>query len=224
MRQRVNTVSMACAMILVAAAGAQAQWGRPPRPSRGVCFFEDADYRGQYFCASAGRDAASIPMAANDQVSSIRIYGSVEVVVFKDGGFRGPSRRFTSSISNLQWLGWNDRISSYRVEDRSYESHGGWGGAYGGGGWGGGGSSSGHSDGWGGAYGAGSRSNWSNRDGGRWTYQEAQDIVRRAYRSVLGREPDPGARSWVDAVMKNNWTQRQLETELMKSAEYRNRR
>jgi len=41
---------------------------------------------------------------------------------------------------------------------------------------------------------------------------------------VLGREPDPGARPWTDAVMKNNWTQRQLETELMKSPEYRNRR
>ena len=48
--------------------------------------------------------------------------------------------------------------------------------------------------------------------------------LRRAYRSTLGREPDSGAGSWVDAVMKNNWSQGQLEAELRKSAEYRNKR
>jgi hypothetical protein len=224
MTQHVRIVVIACAAALLAGASAQAQWGRPSHPSRGACFFENANYEGRYFCASVGRDAATIPIDANDKISSIRIYGSAEVVVYKDGGFRGPSRRFTSSVSNLGWVGWADRISSYRVEERSYgNTAGGWGGAYGGGGWGGGGSS-GQGNSWGGAYGAGSRSNWSNRDGGRWTYQDAENIVRRAYRSVLRREPDSGARSWVDAVMKNNWSQAQLEAELRKSPEYRNRR
>ena len=223
MTQHVRIVVIACAAALLAGASAQAQWGRPSHPSRGACFFEDANYEGRYFCASVGRDAATIPIDANDRINSIRIYGSVDVIVYKDGDFRGQSRRLTSSVSNLGWVGWANRISSYRIEERSYTSHGGWGGAYGGGGWGGGGSS-GQGNSWGGAYGAGSRSNWSNRDGGRWTYQDAENIVRRAYRSVLGREPDPGARSWIDAVMKNNWSQAQLEAELMKSPEYRNRR
>ena len=223
MTQHVRIVVIACAAALLAGASAQAQWGRPSHPSRGACFFEDANYEGRYFCASVGRNAATIPIDANDRISSIRIYGSVDVIVYKDGDFRGQSRRLTSSVSNLGWVGWANRISSYRIEERSSNSHGGWGGAYGGGGWGGGGSS-GQSNSWGGAYGAGSRSNWSNRDGGRWTYQEAENIVRRAYRSVLRREPDPGARSWIDAVMKNNWSQAQLEAELMKSPEYRNRR
>jgi hypothetical protein len=223
MTQHVRIVVIACAAALLAGASAQAQWGRPSHPSRGACFFEDANYEGRYFCASVGRDAATIPIDANDRINSIRIYGSVDVIVYKDGDFRGQSRRLTSSVSNLGWVGWANRISSYRIEERSDTSHGGWGGAYGGGGWGGGGSS-GQGNSWGGAYGAGSRSNWSNRDGGRWTYQDAENIVRRAYRSVLRREPDPGARSWIDAVMKNNWSQAQLEAELMKSPEYRNRR
>ena len=223
MTQHVRIVVIACAATLLAGASAQAQWGRPSHPSRGACFFEDANYEGRYFCASVGRDAATIPIDANDRISSIRIYGSVEVVVYKDGNFRGSSRRFTSSVSNLGWVGWANRISSYQIEERSYgNTSNGWGGAYGGGGWGG--SGSGHSDGWGGAYGAGSRSNWDNSHGGRWTYSEAQNIVRRAYRSVLGREPDPGAQSWVNAVMKNNWSQGQLEAQLRKSPEYRNKR
>jgi hypothetical protein len=48
--------------------------------------------------------------------------------------------------------------------------------------------------------------------------------VERAYRAVFGREPDPAADSWVEEVMRNRWTQRDLERELRKSPEYRNRR
>ena len=74
------------------------------------------------------------------------------------------------------------------------------------------------------AYGGGSHGGWGNAEGGsRWTYQQAEDIVRRAYRSTLGRDPDSAARSWVNEVMKNNWSQRQLEAELRKSDEYRNK-
>jgi hypothetical protein len=220
MRQHLTTVVLACTAALLVGTNAQAQWNRSSHPSRGVCFYEHPDYGGRYFCAAVGRDAATIPIEANDKISSMRIYGSVEVIVYKDGNFRGSSRRFTSSMSNLGTAGWGDRISSYRVTDRSSQSNGGWGGAYGGGGSGG----SGQSNGWGGAYGGGSQSNSKNSDGGRWTYAQAQSWVRRAYKSVLGREPDPGARSWVDTVMKNNWSQSQLESELMRTPEYRNKR
>lgn len=222
MRQHLTTVVMAGAAILLSGAGADAQWRFDQHPSRGVCFYEHANYEGRYFCAAVGRHASMVPSGANDQISAIRVFGSVEVKVFKDTDYRGESRRFTSSISNLEWTGWNDRISSYRVEDRDEGSYGGWGGAYGGGSWGGG--TGGHHDGWGGAYGGGSHSSWSNRDGGRWTYQEAEAMLRRAYRSVLGREPDPGAHSWVDAVIKNNWSQAQLEADLRQTPEYRNKR
>jgi hypothetical protein len=68
------------------------------------------------------------------------------------------------------------------------------------------------------------RGHWGNGGdgfGNRWTYQQAEAMVRRAYLSVLGREPDPASRGYVDAVMKNHWTQQQLENELRKSPEYR---
>ena len=106
-------------------------------------------------------------------------------------------------MNNLGTAGWNDRISSFRVDERS--SNGNWGG--------------------GGAYGGGSQGGWNNTtdSGSRWTYQQAEQIVRRAYRSTLGRDPDPAARSWVNAVMENNWSQGQLEAELRKSDEYRNK-
>jgi hypothetical protein len=195
-------------------------------PSRGACFYEDANYRGNYFCFPLGSDIGVIPGQTNDRISSIRLFGPVEIVVYKDGQFRGASRRFTSSISNLGTTGWNDRISSFRVEERNYNS-GNWGGGYGGGGWGGGHGGGGWGGGYGGAYGGGSYGGWGsgNASGSRWTYQQAQQIVNRAYRATLNRNPDPsGANFWTNEVMKKNMTQAQLEAQLRNSDEYRERR
>ena len=49
------------------------------------------------------------------------------------------------------------------------------------------------------------------------TLPKAQEIVRRAYLNVFKREPDyPGANGYVNRVMKDHWTQRDLEQELRK--------
>ncbi|MBI5584551.1 MAG: DUF4214 domain-containing protein [Deltaproteobacteria bacterium] len=53
------------------------------------------------------------------------------------------------------------------------------------------------------------------------TRREAERIVRRAYLDVLGREPDPGARPWVDKILYENWTEEDLIRELRNSDEYR---
>jgi TorA maturation chaperone TorD len=53
------------------------------------------------------------------------------------------------------------------------------------------------------------------------TRQKAQDIVRRAYLSVLKREPDAASRGYVDRILRDKWTQSDVERELRKSPEYR---
>jgi hypothetical protein len=53
------------------------------------------------------------------------------------------------------------------------------------------------------------------------TRAEAERIVRRAYREVLDREPDSRSRGYVDRVLRDEWTQRDVERELRKSTEYR---
>ena len=64
--------------------------------------------------------------------------------------------------------------------------------------------------------------NGSYRDNGSTTSRaQAQTIVRSAYLSVLGREPDPASAGWVDSVFANRLSQQQLENELRNSAEYR---
>jgi hypothetical protein len=61
------------------------------------------------------------------------------------------------------------------------------------------------------------------REQNTMTREKAENIVRRAYLDVLRREPDPGARPMVDRVLRDKWTLADVERELRKSPEYRNR-
>jgi hypothetical protein len=58
------------------------------------------------------------------------------------------------------------------------------------------------------------------REKNTMTRAKAQEIVRKAYLSVLKREPDAGSRGYVDRVLKDKWTQSDVERELRKSPEY----
>jgi hypothetical protein len=53
------------------------------------------------------------------------------------------------------------------------------------------------------------------------TGSRAQEVVRRAYLAVLRREPDPASRGYVEKVMRDGWTQQDVERELRRSDEYR---
>jgi len=189
----------ASCLIVVAPAYAQ-RWGREATPRSGVCFYENINYGGRYFCSPAGSSTSQLSSGNNDEISSIRIFGDAIVTVFRDPNFRGQSRVIDSNLSDLRSLGFNDRISSYQVDfgrgnwsrdTRRYPSNE--------------------------PYGRTVQPNAS-----RWSYRDAEQVVRRSYRSVLGREPDPsGLRSWTEQVMNNNWTQRDLENALRQSDEYR---
>lgn len=226
---------VAAAAILAASSTARAQrWGHERTPNDGACFYEDADFGGDYFCVTAGGDLSSIPSGMNDRISSVRLFGRTEVTLFKDTRYHGRSTRLSHDVRNLKSDGWNDLVSSIQVR-----------------GFGRFGSGNGAND----ADRVVRRAYQDvlNRDpdteGLRlyrsriiddgWTEQqvrealrkspeyqkltvsEAHEIVRRAYQSVLKREPDAGASGYVDKVMRQHWTQADVEKELRKSPEYR---
>jgi hypothetical protein len=229
---------------MLAAPVVEAQsWGRPDSPRTGACFYRDANFKGDYFCANAGRDYSSLPSGMNDQISSIRMFGGADVTIFQDSRFNGRSREFRGDVRNLKDEGWNDRLSSLRVRS-----------SYVGGSHGGGGSSSGDPDrivrr----AYQdildrepdtAGLRlyrsriidDGWSEKDvrealrkspeyrqQNTMTQQKAEEIVRQAYRSELQREPDAGSRTYVNKVLHEHWSEQDVARELRKSPEYRSK-
>lgn len=212
MRRHTTIGLVVAALTLVGSGRVSAQtWGRADPPRSGVCFYEDVNFRGQYFCSSTGRSTAQVPPGTNDRISSIRIFGDAEVTVYGDANFEGPSRTLGSSVSDLRQYGLNDRISSFRTERRGVGTSGSW-----------------DNGRWGDDR-ANANGRWGQNDGyngrryeGQRGYQSAEAIVRRAYRSVLNREPDPsGLRSWTQNVIDHNWSERDLIDQLKQSDEYR---
>ena len=116
-------------LFIAEAAAAQPRWGRERVPTQGACFYQDANFRGNYFCVRQGDRLASLPSGMSDKISSVRVFGSSEVTVFRDANMRGRSARFINQVQNLKGEGWNDQISSLEVSSgRDYSAYGGNGG------------------------------------------------------------------------------------------------
>jgi hypothetical protein len=252
MRIRVFAV-VGLLLALPSLASAQ-RWGRERFPQSGACFFQDKNFRGDYFCVPAGANVGAVPDDMNDRISSIRLFGRAEVFVFRDTRFRGDSSTFRGDIRDLRGEGWNDKISSMRVdvEGRPGGDRGGRFGdlqddrrgrdqprredadrivrrAY--------------QDVLGRDPDAAGLQQYRSRviDDG-WNEQQvrdsirnspefrdrlrkrAVDIVAEAYRAVLNREPDSGAETYIQNVLRNNWSQQDVERALRNSPEFRNRR
>jgi len=192
-------------VMLTHASMASAQrWGHGATPRAGACFYEDINFGGRYFCSAAGNTMAAVPSGMNDRISSVRVFGNSTVTLYRDTNLRGPSKIVSSDVGDLRGFGFNDRLSSYSVGNA---------GSYG------------YDRNDAGYYGSDRR---IVRDPGRIAgtnrnaWNQAESMVRRSYRSVLGREPDPsGLQSWTQNVLNNNWTRRDLENALRQSDEYR---
>jgi hypothetical protein len=243
MGYRTTFAFLASTLVLATPSPSEAQWNGGPTPRQGACFYQDINYRGSYFCLGAGEELDSMPSGANDKVSSIRVFGGVSIAVFKDPRFRGEALRFDSDVRDLQREDFNDEISSVAIERRSAGRGNGRGGgsqgnpevivrrAY---------QDILERD----PDQAGMRLYRSRIIDDDWTEQDvrealrkspeyrekntmtrakAEDIVRRAYLAVLKREPDAtGSANYVISVMRDKWTQQDVERELRRSPEFRN--
>jgi hypothetical protein len=244
----VRTVLFFAGGALLAASSIVAGSEREPRD--GVCFYEDVDFRGDRFCVDSGENMEVLPPGWNDRISSIRLFGRAEVTLYRDGDFEGSRARFDRDVRNLRNEGWNDRVSSLRVRSTSsrgsYDSRDG---GYHSSGYHGEDPdrivrrayedilerepdpaglrlyrSRIIDDGWSERQVRDAlRSSPEYREKNTMTRQKAEEIVRQAYLSVLNREPDAGSRSYVDKVLRDKWTQRDVERELRNSPEYRSK-
>lgn len=224
-------------MALTAAPSAAQVWSGGPPPRVGACFYEDANFHGGYFCLPAGRGLDSLPRELRDAISSIRLFGGAEVNVYDGDVFRGQSGQFEADVPNLARQSWNDMIRSIRVRGevgvggargpvqnpeviirrayddilerepdvagmRLYRSRM-------------------IDDGWTEAQVREAlRNSPEYRDKTTMTPAKAREIVRAAYMAVLQREPDPGSQTYVARVLRDKWTQLDVERELRRSQEF----
>lgn len=98
-------------------AGGRGMFGRGSNPgpgiSGGVTVFRDTNFRGE---SASFRDTTPdlVPFGLNDQISSIRIPPGESWEICQDVNFGNRCQVLTRSISDLDDIGWDDRISSLR--------------------------------------------------------------------------------------------------------------
>jgi hypothetical protein len=78
-----------------------------------VCFFADANYAGDTFCASA--DSSWVGTTWNDRVSSVQVQAGYEVDLYADINYGGGVLKLTANNANLAAANFNDAASSFRV-------------------------------------------------------------------------------------------------------------
>lgn len=211
-----------------------------------VTFYENANYRGNAFTLKPGDSIENLNGfnfdqggRSNDRISSIRIQGNVEVVLFENSRFGGHVMRITQSVRNLADRRlppdvqgtWNDRISSIQVDEtrrtprpqapeviirRAYLDVLGR-----------------PADPEGLSY---FRSlvvdqGWDERmvrdqlyKSDEYRTEGVNRIIIRAYKDVLKREPDPeGLENYRRLILDQGWTDQQIRAALRNSDEYKNR-
>lgn len=126
MTRKLFVITGLCSLFFAQVATAQPRWGNEQMPDRGVCFYQDKNFKGHYFCLRPGDRLTEVPNGIGDEISSLRVRGNAEVVVFRDSDLRGRSARFTGDVRDLKKDGWNDQISSVEVAGpRDYSRWGG---------------------------------------------------------------------------------------------------
>ncbi|MEP6502959.1 MAG: peptidase inhibitor family I36 protein, partial [Betaproteobacteria bacterium] len=85
----------------------------PPAPSGPVCFYADANYGGDSFCASA--DSSWVGTTWNDRISSVKVQSGYEADLYGDINFGGGVLKLTASNANLTASNFNDAASSFKL-------------------------------------------------------------------------------------------------------------
>ncbi len=174
---------------------------RDDRRGARVVLFEHPNFQGGAIALYPGQSAENLARwdfddgrRSNDRITSIRIEGDAEVMVYTDANFRGEALRVTNDIRDLsrgdnRFVRFNDRISSIRVEARRAPDRPPTGG---------------------------------NHGGNRPPSFEPEKIIRRAYQDILAREPDEsGLRHFRSMMIDRGWTEKQVRDSLRASDEYR---
>ena len=79
--------------------------------------YDNGDYDGNMFPLTLGEyDNLNEQSWLNDKISSIKIEKGYQIKVYEHGDFKGKSKNIKESQANLKTLGWNDKISSLKVE------------------------------------------------------------------------------------------------------------
>jgi hypothetical protein len=167
----------------------------PPTSPNRVVFFSEPNYRGDFFIVEVGGAVDNLSRLPGgrggwgDRILSFRIEGIATVVLYSDPYFRGHRLETSSSLGDLGAetrgadANWDRTVSSLRVVPP--------------------------------------RGHRFNPEPG-YDVRAAENIVRRAYQDILGREPDrDGLQSYLEKIMERGWSEQDVRNHIHGSAEWR---
>lgn len=89
--------------------------GTPPSSQASVCFYDNAGYSGNRFCATADTDRRALGAVWNNRISSVRLNRSATVTLCRNYYYGGFCRTLTRSEAALgPFL--NNQVSSLHVD------------------------------------------------------------------------------------------------------------
>ena len=71
-KRSIVALGASTALLAISSTASAQRWGRERTPNDGACFYEDANFGGNYFCVRAGESLGSLGAGMNDCISSMR--------------------------------------------------------------------------------------------------------------------------------------------------------
>lgn len=107
------------------------QWISYQAPPSGACFFTRTNFRGERFCLSSNERMERLPSTFRRKISSVRLYGNAELVVFDQANLQGQALNIAAAVSDLGrasegYAGsryWYRRVASIRVVENPGHAH-----------------------------------------------------------------------------------------------------
>jgi len=93
----------------------------PPQPDTGVCVYSETDYKGASACFQDGSDGTSLDSGLNDKISSVKVFGGSQVILYKDG-YNSEFLQIKENQANLgiSYPAWDNTASSLQVRPSTW--------------------------------------------------------------------------------------------------------
>lgn len=108
--------------ILALVSASPGQWMSLHVPRDGACFYTKPDFNGERYCVGVDENLGTLPHTFSRKISSIRLYGQAEAVLFGGRNFQGEQLHMAKSVSDLKTPAevqssenWRKRVQSVRI-------------------------------------------------------------------------------------------------------------
>lgn len=88
--------------LLAISSTSYSQWMSLHVPRDGACFYTKPEFNGERYCVGVDENLGTLTHTFSRKISSIRLYGQAEAVLFEERNFQGKQLPLAKSVSDLK--------------------------------------------------------------------------------------------------------------------------